>query len=92
MLKGKQAMLLSAIIDKMDIKITDPKATKEEVGADLMMQIIRRAHRAQEEIFELVSEYKGVSIEEAKNVDFIALLSEIFNQAGVKDFFTSIVR
>jgi predicted peroxiredoxin len=91
MLTFKQGIKLSAIIDKLELKIIDPKATKEQIGADLMMQIISKAHKAEQEIYAFVAEIKGISPEEAEKVDLIGFIKEIAADAGVINFFKSAV-
>jgi predicted peroxiredoxin len=92
MLTFKQGIKLSAIIDKLELKIIDPKATKEQIGADLMMQIISKAHKAEQEIYAFVAEIKGISPEEAEKVDLIGFIKEIAADAGVINFFKSAVK
>jgi predicted peroxiredoxin len=91
MLTLKQGLKLSAIIDKLDLKITDPKASQEQIGADLMMQIISKAHKAEKEIYAFVAEVKGITQQEAENVDLVQFIKEIASDAGVINFFKSAV-
>ncbi len=92
MLTLKQGLKLSAIIDKLDLKITDPNATQEQIGADLMMQIISKAHKAEQEIYAFAADIKGVSVEEAESIDLIQFVKELVSDAGVVNFFTSAVK
>ncbi len=91
MLTLKQGLKLSAIIDKLDLKITDPKASQEQIGADLMMQIISKAHKAEKEIYAFVAEAKGITPQEAEKVDLVQFVKEIASDAGVVNFFKSAV-
>jgi len=91
MLTLKQGLKLSAIIDKLDLKITDPKASQEQIGADLMMQIISKAHKAEKEIYAFVAEAKGITPQEAEKVDLVRFIKEIASDAGVINFFKSAV-
>lgn len=91
MLTLKQGLKLSAIIDKLDLKITDPKASQEQIGADLMMQIISKAHKAEKEIYAFVAEAKGITPQEAEKVDLVQFIKEIAADAGVVNFFKSAV-
>ena len=61
---------LSACIDKMEISqelknleidTGDEKKDNEELGKQLIVLIITRLHKAREEIYEMVSLYKGIS-------------------------------
>lgn len=92
MLTLKQGLKLSAIIDKLDLKITDPKASQEQIGADLMMQIISKAHKAEKEIYAFVAEAKGITPQEAEKVDLVQFIKEIASDAGVVNFFKSAVK
>jgi predicted peroxiredoxin len=92
MITLKQGIKLSAIIDKLGLKITDPKASQEQIGADLMMQIISKAHKAEQEIYAFVAEIKGVSVKEAENIDLVQFVKELFSDAGVVNFFKSAVK
>ncbi len=92
MLTLKQGLKLSAIIDKLDIKISNPKAEPEEIGADLMMQIARKAHKAEQEICAFVAEMKGITPQEAGDIDLIQFAKDIASDAGVVNFFKSAVK
>lgn len=92
MLTLKQGLKLSAIIDKLDLKITDPKADASKVGADLMMQIVAKAHKAEQEIYAFVAEVKGITPQEAEKVDLVQFIKEIAADAGVINFFKSAVK
>jgi len=91
MLTLKQGLKLSAMIDKLDLKITDPKADANKIGADLMMQIISKAHKAEKEIYAFVAETKGITAQEAENIDLVQFVKELVSDAGVINFFKSAV-
>ena len=92
MLTLKQGLKLSAIIDKLDLKIADPKADANKVGADLMMQIISKAHKAEQEIYAFVAETKGITPQEAEKVDLVQFIKEMASDTGVVNFFKSAVK
>lgn len=92
MITLKQGLKLSAIIDKLDIKISNPNGTPEQIGADLMMQIIRKAHKAEHEIYSFVAEVKGITKEEAQKVDLIAFIKEMASDSDIVNFFKSSVK
>lgn len=92
MITLKQGLKLSAIIDKLGLKITDPKASQEQIGADLMMQIISKAHKAEKEICAFVAEIKGITPQEAENIDLMQFMKELASDAGVVNFFKSAVK
>jgi predicted peroxiredoxin len=88
----KQGLKLSAIIDKLDLKITDPKADTNKVGADMMMQIISKAHKAEQEIYAFVAETKGITPQEAEKVDLVQFIKDMASDTGVMNFFKSAVK
>lgn len=99
MLTINQGIKISAIVDKLDIslkitKIQDEEKvelTQKELGADLIMQIVSKAHIAGTEIIAFVAEMKKCSIEEAGEIDLIEFIKEISQESGIKDFFKSAV-
>lgn len=90
MLTLKQGIKLSAIIDKLDLKI-NLNGNQEEVGADLVMQIVSKAHRAEKEIYSFVAEIKDITPQEAADIDLIQFVRELLNDVGVVNFFKSAV-
>lgn len=92
MLTIKQGLKLSAIIDKLDIKISDPKADAEKVGADLLAQVITKAYKAEQEIYAFVAEVKGIKPQEAENIDLVQFIKELASDTGVASFFKSAVK
>lgn len=87
MIKLEQGILLSAVVDKLDLKI--PEGSDEKAKADFMMQIVTKAHKAKDEIYEFVSVYKRCSVDEAKDVNLIELIKEIMANTGVSNFLSS---
>lgn len=101
MLTIKQGIKISAIIDKMDIKIKATEVneegktvekTKDQIGADLIIQITSKAYKAESEIYALVAEIKGCSIKEAENVDLIQWIKDIAGNSDLLNFFKSAVK
>lgn len=75
---SKLLIKLSMIIDKMGIadEIANiDKGTNEEVGKALLSIIISKIYKAEKEIYEWIADVKGISIEEAQNVDLIEFIS-----------------
>lgn len=92
---AEQAITISMIIDKMEIKndlasmeinTGNEKSDKEELGKQLIALIISKLYKAKDEIFEFIANYKGISIEEAKKVEIIGFLKELFGMNEVVDF------
>lgn len=87
----KQSMKVSAIIDKLGLKITNPKATQEEVGADLMIQVVSKAYKAEKEIYSFIADLKKCTVKEAEEVDLVEFIKDLKEVSGLKSFFTSVV-
>jgi len=92
MLTLKQGVKISAIVDKLNLKITDPEASQEKVGADIIMQVVRKAHLAEQEIYALVADIKKISVKEAEEVDLVAFIQELLPEKGLADFFKFAVK
>lgn len=88
-MKTKILIKLSLIIDKMgianEIKNID-KPTDEEVGKELIMLLITNLHKAENEIYEFIGQYKGITKKEAEEIDVIPVFKEILKIEGMKDF------
>lgn len=88
-MKTKILIKLSLIIDKMgiadEIKRID-KPTNEEVGKELIMLLITNLHKAENEIYEFIADYKKITKEEAEELDVIPVFKELLNIEGMKDF------
>lgn len=88
-MKTKVLIKLSLIIDKMgiakDIKNID-KETNEEVGKELITLLITNLHKAENEIYEFIADYKKITKEEAEEVDVIPVFKELLKIEGMKDF------
>lgn len=91
MLTVKQGIRISAIIDKLDLKIIDPNASAEKVGADLLMQIAAKAHKAEQEIYGFIAEVRKIDVEDAQEIDLIEFVQEILSDSGAMGFFKSAV-
>ena len=91
MLTLKQGIKLSAIIDKLGLKINDPAAPAEQIGADLIMQTVTKLHKAEQEVYALVADVKKISTEEAADVDIVDFIQELAGDSGAVNFFKSAV-
>jgi aspartate carbamoyltransferase regulatory subunit len=89
-LKTDDMFLLSEIADKMDIKLDVKGKTQEEVGAELILFLVKKAHKAKDEIKTLVATLTGKPLEEVSDMspnEMINNVKEILKQDGVLDFF-----
>lgn len=95
MITVNAAIKLAVIVDKMGLKVSqlqvsdtgNAKKDQEAVGLLLIDSMIKGASKAGQDIIEFIAAYKGVSIEEAANLDFVTTIKEIFADAGVASFF-----
>ena len=91
MITIEMGMRISAIVDKLELKVPDPTKGQTAFGADLMMQVLSKAHRAKEEIYSLVAQIKGCSAKDAKEVNLVEFIKELASTDGLKDFLSSAV-
>lgn len=99
MVSLKQGIKISAIIDKLDVKIDFKELMDENgdisqdlAGAELLIQILKKAHTVENELYELVADIKKCSIAEAQDVDLAELVKEKFSDSNFATFFKSAVR
>lgn len=94
-LNTEMIMHLSACIDKMEIgqelkkmevNTGDSKKDNEELSKQLLILIISKIYKAKEEIYEMIADYKGITVEEAKKVEIIPIIQEILGIEGIQDF------
>lgn len=69
-LTGRQLMKISALADKLDLKI-DTKADIEDMGSDVIWQVIRKAHTAEEEVADVLAIFLQCKPEESLDVDLM---------------------
>jgi len=92
MITTRQGIKLSAIVDKLNISIKNPEATQEQVGADLIIQVVSKAHRAEQEIYSFVAEIKKCTVVEAEEVDLIKFIKDMMANPDLVSFFKSAVK
>jgi hypothetical protein len=81
---------LSAAVDAMDIDLQQIESkTQREMGLKLISLLVRRLHKAETQVLELIAEYKGCTAEEASRMDVIEVIKELLSDGGVNDFFGS---
>ena len=94
-LNTEMIMHLSACIDKMEIgqelkkmevNTGDSKKDNEELSKQLLILIISKIYKAKDEIYEMIADYKGITVEEAKKVEIIPIIQEILGIEGIQDF------
>ena len=60
--------------------------TNEAVGKHVIALIACNLHKAAEDVYEFISMYKEISVEQAKKENVLAILKEVVKNPGVKDF------
>jgi hypothetical protein len=81
---------LTMIVGKMEIadelKKID-KSTKEEVGTELIIKIIQNLYKVETELYELIALKNNITVDEAKKVDAIKFIKDLFASIpGLKNF------
>ena len=88
-------MSLSEIIDKigianelkqLEVTTGDEKRDLEKLGQEVIILIFTKLYKVKEEVYDLISKYRNISIEEAKQENAIDIFKEILNIDGVRDF------
>lgn len=85
----KQGIKLSAIVDKLELKITNPEASQSQVGAELLMQVVKNVGKCEQEIYEFVASVNKCTTEEAEDVDLIKFIKDFLADAELVSFFKS---
>lgn len=87
-MKAQLLIKLSIFIDKIGIDLSGIKGKdNEEVGTILLSQVVKNLSKAENEFYDILSIYKGISVEEAKEIDIIQLFKELKDVEGIKSFF-----
>ena len=94
-----EIFLLSAMADKMQIKIEIPKKKdipeddfkrfQKEYGIKLALDIFSKIHKAKEETTELIKSIIGKDPKEMNLIELKDAFMEIFQREGIVDFFVS---
>lgn len=94
-LDAQTAIKITRLIDKMGIRdelvnisveTDNPEQDNLELSKKLFSIIISKLYLIENELYEFISEYKNITIEEAKKENIIELVKEIFNVDGAVDF------
>ena len=86
---------LSRIIDKIDLTLNPKGKTQDELGAEVVMTILRRLHLARDEIIDLLASLTGKTPEAISTqplAETVNMLRDVLSQDGVADFFGSLAR
>lgn len=78
---------LSVMIDKMGVDLGAIQGkTNEETGLKIVSLLIQNIHKAEQELYELISLKKGISVEEAKKENVIIFIKDLMKLDGMSDF------
>lgn len=83
---------ISMVINKMEISsmINDIDFTKEisndELGKILIKAVLDNFYKAENEFIDLIASVKGISKEEAENVDVIQFVMDLLKDEKIKSF------
>lgn len=79
-------MGISSLIMKINVNTGNDSIDKQEVAKELVALIIDNLYKVEDEIVDFVSELKGISKEEAENVDIIPIIQELIQNDKFKNF------
>ena len=75
-----------SLILEINVESGDEEKDKEMVVKKLLALFIDNLYKAEEEIVSLISEIKGISIEEAAKEDVIPIIKDLLNNEKLKSF------
>ncbi len=90
-LTGRQVMKISALADKLNLQI-DMGKDVEEMGVDVIWQVLKKAHKAEDEVSDVLSIFLNCKPEEALDMNLIDKWEEFKDSEKGKqfiDFFSS---
>ena len=79
-------MGISSLITKLNIETGNEEFDKKELVKELFALIIDNLYKAEEQIIELISQVKEISVVEAQDVDVIEFIKELFNNEKIQSF------
>jgi len=95
-LNNKALCNLSMILDKMGIAqaIIDSKVTfddngnidKQDLYNNIIALFISNYYKAEKETTQFIADYKGITYEEAENIEVIPVLTELFSNNTIQSF------
>ena len=73
-------------LKQLEVTTGDEKKDLERLGQEVIILIFTKLYKVKEEVYDLISKYRNISIEEAKQENAIGIFKEILNIDGVRDF------
>jgi hypothetical protein len=78
--------------EEYDKRQGEAEKAKTEFGFAIIGAVLENLEDAADDLTALAAEYKGISQEEAAQLDLIAVISEITSEEGIAAFFKSALR
>ena len=88
--KALNKMGISRNIIDINVDTGNAEADKMEVGRKVVTLIIDNFYKAEDELIEIISLIKGISIEEAAELDVIPIIMALLENEKVKSFLASL--
>ena len=79
-------MGISSLVLDLNIDTGNEKQDNEVLVKKLLSLIIDNLYKAEDELIELISQVKGITKEEAENVDIIEFVKDMLQIDKIKDF------
>ena len=90
--KLKNADIFKAAASKEEATKELRSAKAAELGFEVIAEICSQLDRIADDIPVFIALYKGVSKDEAEDLDFAEVLNEIIHDEGIKGFFSTALR
>lgn len=91
-LKGNDVFFMSRILSKMDLKLdVTEHSTQEQVGADLILQILSNLHMAREDVNTFLGGLIGMDGKDFGELPletYMAYIEQFKNAEGIANFLT----
>lgn len=82
----------AALVDKLKDVDMGADGAAEKFGVVVAAAILPKIEDVADDVVRLAAAYKGVSFEDAQQLDPIATLKDLFKEPGLIDFFSSAAR
>ena len=79
-------MGISSLVMQLDVETGDEKQDRKELVKQLVALVIDNFYKAEEEMIELIAMLKGITKQEAEEVDIVSFIKELINNDKIKDF------
>lgn len=79
-------MGISSLIADINSETGDDKLDREAIVKKLLALVVDNLYKAEDEIISLVSELKGITIEEAGQIDLIPIIKELLSEEKIRNF------